>query len=181
MGPTNVPQQIEGLYTIIPLKIFRRTPGVSFDCLSVKELPRIDSIDRVIHVGGAVSPGPVGDVERPWYMHPHQADNLMVLQGKRYVEIYTPAQGKIVKIDVTVDQVIIDGQLAYDGPGMLVWPCNVFHRIRSCPVVGSASVNYAVHYEGFNIRSNFNVYDLNVVTGEYKLIREGYLDQPVTS
>lgn len=177
MPATNVLQEIEGLYSIIPLKIFRRTPGVSFDCLNIKQLPRIDSIDRVIHVGGAVSPGPVGEVERPWYMHPHQADNLMVLQGERHVEIYTPAHGRIVKVDVTADSVVIDGKLAYDGPGMLVWPCNVFHRIRSCPQKGSASVNFAVHYEGFNIRTNFNIYDLDVKTGKFKVIREGHLDQ----
>lgn len=177
MTATGVVQQIDGLYKIIPMKIFRRTPGVSFDCLSVKDLPRIDAIDRVLHVGGAVSPGPVGDVERPWYMHPHQADNLMVLSGERHVEIYTPKHGRIVKVDVTADKIIIDGELAYDGPGMLVWPCNVFHRIRSCQQKGSASVNFAVHYEGFNIRTNFNIYDLNTETGEYRVIREGHLDQ----
>lgn len=177
MPATNVPQQIEGLYKIIPLKIFRRTPGVSFDCLGVKELPRIDAIDRVIHTGGAVSPGPVGEVERPWYMHPCQADNLMVLAGERFVEIYTRQHGLIVKVDVTADKIIIDGELAYDGPAMLVWPCHVFHRIRSCQQKGSASVNFAVRYDGFNIQTNFNVYDLNTETGDFKLIREGYLDQ----
>ncbi len=177
MTATRVAQHIDGLYTIIPLKIFRRTAGVSFDCLSVKDLPRIDAIDRVLHVGGAVSPGPVGEVERPWYMHPHQADNLMVLSGERHIEIYTQQYGRVVKADVTADKVVIDGELAYDGPGMLVWPCNVFHRIRSCPQKGSASVNFAVHSEGFNIRTNFNIYDLNTETGEYRVLREGHLDQ----
>jgi len=177
MPATDVQQEIAGLYKIIPMKVFRKTPGVSFDCLNVKDLPRIDAIDRVIHHGGAVSPGPVGDVERPWYMHPFQADNLMVLSGERHVEIYIKEHGKIVKVDVTADKIIIDGKLAYDGPGMLVWPCHVFHRISSCPVKGSASVNFAVHYEGFNIRTNFNIYDLNPETGDYKVIREGHLDQ----
>ncbi len=177
MTATNVIQEIPGLYKIIPLKVFRKTPGVNFDCLNVRDLPRIDAIDRVVHTTGAVSPGPVGDVERPWYMHTFQDDNLMVLSGLRHVEIYTPAHKKVVKVDVTANSIVIDGELAFDGPGMLVWPRYVFHRIRSCPTVGSASVNFAVHYEGFDIKTNFNIYDLNVETGEYKVIREGHLDQ----
>jgi len=60
---------------------------------------------------------------------------------------------------------------------MLVWPCGVFHRIVSCPEQGSASVNFAVRYEGFNIRTNFNIYDLDTESGKYKVIREGHLDQ----
>ena len=60
---------------------------------------------------------------------------------------------------------------------MLVWPCNVFHRIRT-DSQGSASMNLAVHHEGFDIRTNFNVYDLDTTTGEYRVIREGHLDQP---
>lgn len=27
-------------------------------------------------------------------------------------------------------------------------------------------------------RTNFNVYDLDTVTGEYRVVREGHLDQP---
>ncbi len=60
---------------------------------------------------------------------------------------------------------------------MLVWPCGVFHRIVSCPEQGSGSVNFAVRYEGFNIRTNFNIYDLDTESGKYKVIREGHLDQ----
>jgi hypothetical protein len=174
-----IPQKIEGLYRIIPLKELRRTPGVNFDYLSKKDLPQIDGIDRVIHQGGAISPGPVGNIERPWYMHYHQADNLMVLHGERHVEIYTKKHGKVVKVDVTADKIIIDGKLAYDGPGMLVWPENVFHRIRSCTEKGSASINFAVRSPDFDIKTNFNIYDLNTETGEFRVIRPGHLDQPV--
>lgn len=174
----NIPQEIENLYKIIPLRELRKTPGVNFDYLAKSDLPQIDGIDRVIHTQGAISPGPVGDVERPWYVHQHQADNLMVLHGKRYVDIYTKQHGKIVEVEVTPNKIVIDGILAYDGPGMLVWPCNVFHRIRSCNETGSASINFAVRSEGFNIKTNFSIYDVNTETGEYKVIREGHLDQP---
>lgn len=181
MPATKISQEIPRLYKIIPLKELRRTPGVNFDYLSNKDLPKIDGIDRVIHTTGAVSPGPVGDVARPWYMHHHQADNLMVLHGKRYVEIYTKEHGKIVKVEVTPDRILIDGELAYDGPAMLVWPVNVFHRIRSCPEVGSASINFAVRSPEFSIKTNFHIYDLNPETGEFRVIREGHLDQPLAA
>jgi hypothetical protein len=62
---------------------------------------------------------------------------------------------------------------------MLVWPCCVFHRIRSDEKTGSASLNFAVRYEGFDVKTNFNVYDLDPADGEYRTIRAGYLDQPM--
>ena len=34
--------------------------------------------------------GPIQDIKRPWYMHKEQDDNLMVLQGTRYIDIYNP-------------------------------------------------------------------------------------------
>jgi hypothetical protein len=62
---------------------------------------------------------------------------------------------------------------------MLIWPCGVFHRIRSDEKTGSASLNFAVRYDGFDIKTNFNVYDLDPATGEYRMIRAGHLDQPM--
>jgi hypothetical protein len=175
---TLVFQQVPDLYRIIPLQVLRRTPGVSFDLVPTEVLPRIDGIDRVLHEGEAVSPGPVGQLDRPWYMHPHQDDNLVVLHGARFIEIYTREHGRIENFDVTSHQIRQDGKIVYDGPAMLVWPRGVFHRIRSDAKVGSAAINFAVRYEGFDIHTNFNVYDLNPVNGEYRMIRAGYLDQP---
>lgn len=168
--------EVKGLYQVIELKEFRKTPGVSFDILPNEALPDIHSMDRVIHKGGAVSPGPVGNVDRPWYMHPHQADNLMVFFGERNVDIYSVEHGKVENFIVTPDKIIKNGKLLHNGGAMLVWPVNVFHRIRSGEE-GSASLNLAVHYDGFDIKTNFNVYDLNTETGEYKVIREGFKDQ----
>jgi hypothetical protein len=177
-GQNLVFQQVPGLYRIIPLRVLRKTPGVSFDLVPTDVLPHIDGIDRVLHDGGAVSPGPVGDVDRPWYMHPHQDDNLVILHGVRFVEIYTREHGRIENFDVTPHQIRQDGKVLYDGAAMLVWPRGVFHRIRSDAKVGSASLNFAVRYEGFDIHTNFNIYDLNPVSGEYRMVRAGYLDQP---
>jgi len=168
---------VEGLYRIVALKALRRTPGVRFDMVKLEALLRIDALDRVIHEGGAVSPGPVDEVERPWYMHTAQDDNLLVLHGKRHVDIYTPAHGRVEHFTVTAEHVMRDGKVLHEGAAMLVWPRGVFHRIVSDPVEGSASLNLATHYDGFDIETNFSVYDLNTKTGEYRVIRKGALDQ----
>jgi hypothetical protein len=171
-------EEVAGLYRIVPLRELRRTPGVLFDLVPMELLPRIDGIDRVLHEHGAISPGPVGNVARPWYMHTHQDDNLIVLQGTRYVDIYTPSHGQIESFVVTANAVFHDGKTAFDGPAMLVWPRGVFHRIESDEQTGSASLNFAVWYEGYDVRTNFSIYDLDPVTGTHRMIRAGYLDQP---
>ncbi len=165
-----------GFYSIVRLAKLRETPGVHFDCLPVELLPRIDAIDRVLHDQSAVSPGPVGEITRPWYMHPHQDDNLMVLYGTRYVDIFSVRHGRVESFEITPGIVKQNGAVVHDGPAMLVWPRNVFHRIVSGPE-GSASVNFAVHYPGMDIKTNFNIYDLNPDTGKFKVIREGFRDQ----
>lgn len=170
-------EEIEGLYKIVALRPLRRTPGVRFDMVVLSTLLRIDAIDRVIHEGGAISPGPVGDIERPWYMHNCQDDNLLVLHGKRYVDIYTADHGKIESFTVTPDHVMKNDKILHEGAAMLVWPRGVFHRIVSDPAEGSASLNLATHYKGFDIETNFSVYDLDVETGDYRIIRKGSLDQ----
>ena len=170
-------EEIPGLYKIIPLKVFRKTQKVTFDFVPIDLLPRIDAIDRVIHESNATSPASVGPVERPWYMHPYQEDNLIVLYGTRHVEIYTPQHGKIEKFTVTPYEVLKDNKVIHVGGAMLCWPVGVFHRIQS-DTEGSASMNLAVHYEGFDIRTNFSVYNVDITTGEYKVVREGHLDQP---
>jgi len=171
-------EEVEGLYRVIPLRVLRRTPGVAFDLVPTEALPHIDGLDRVVHEGGAVSPGPVGNIARPWYMHPNQDDNLIVLHGVRYVDIYTPAHGKVESFVVEPQRISRGESLAVDGPAMLVWPRGVFHRIKSSETLGSASLNFAVHYQGFDLKTNFNIYDLNPETGEYHVLREGHLDQP---
>ena len=168
---------VPGLYRIIPLQLLRKTQGVDFDYLPGETFTHIDSIDRVLHENNALSPGSIANVERPWYMHPDQDDNLMVLHGVRFVDIYTKKHGKIEHFEVSVDKVLHNGITLYEGGAILVWPRGVFHRIKS-DIKGSASVNFAVHYDGFDIRTNFNIYDLNTETGDYKIIRQGYLDQP---
>jgi len=107
-----------------------------------------------------------------------QDDNLVVLHGTRFVDIYAKAHGQVESFDVAPHQIRHGGKVVYDGAAMLVWPRGVFHLIRSDEKLGSASLNFAVRYDDFDIRTNFNVYDLDPISGEYRVIRAGYLDQP---
>lgn len=168
--------EIEGFYHIIQLHNFRSTSGVAFDLIPKSFFEKVGSIDRVIHQPGAVSPGAVGEVERPWYMHPFQEDKLIVLHGTRNIELYSPKYNLVETFVVTPDKVILNGEPIVEGGGVLTWSPDVFHRVVSGEE-GSACMNLATHFEGFDINTNFNIYDLNTKTGAFRLIREGHLDQ----
>lgn len=165
------------LYRLIPLRTLRRTKGVKFDEIVPSDIPKIDGIDRVIHGPNSISPGPVNNIKRPWYMHSGQDDNLMVLQGERYIDIYEPKTMKSASFIVSPDKIYKNDKLYYDGPAMIVWPAGVYHRIISGNT-GSISLNFATRTKDFNLDDNFNIYDLNKYTGESKLLRKGLEDQP---
>ena len=169
------------MYRIIPLRILRRTSGVKFDELVPSDIPKIHGIDRVIHAPNSISPGPVDNVtpavSRPWYMHTAQDDNLLVLQGTRYVDIYCPNRKEKASFIVSPDKIYKNDKLYYDGPAMVVWPAGIFHRIIS-GVDGSISVNFATRNKGFDLKDNFNIYNLCTITGLYTLIKDGIEDQP---
>lgn len=172
-----VVKQVEGFFQVFALGVLRRTPGVKFDYVPGEIFSHIDAIDRVLHAAGAVSPGPVEAVERPWYMHPHQVDHLLVLSGQRKVDLYHPDHGKHT-FDVNADRILMDGMMLFDGPAILRWDRHVFHRVQSDEQLGSASLNFAVRDPEFDIDTNFSIYDLNLETGAYHVIRAGHLDQP---
>jgi hypothetical protein len=165
-----------GFYRVIALKPFRKTEGVSFDIVPMEYLPALHGIDRVVHDHGAISPGAVAGVERPWYMHPHQEDNLLVLCGRRTVELYTRERGRVETLVVEPERVTSAGKTVCDRPALLMWPRLVFHRITSGDA-GSVSLNFAVRDPDCDMKTNFNIYDLDTAAGTFKLIREGYLDQ----
>lgn len=109
-------------------------------------------------------------------MHAHQSDNLIVLHGQRTVELFSRSHGKIETFVVMPNKIYHNGNLLFDVGAVLGWPPLVFHRIVSGEQ-GSASINLAVHFEGFDIRNNFNIYDLDLATGKYRIVREGFEDQ----
>lgn len=169
------------MYRIIPLRILRRTSGVKFDEIVPSDIPRIHGIDRVIHGPNSLSPGPVEDVTpqvtRPWYMHTAQDDNLMVLQGTRYVDIYDKKSKTKASFIVTPEKIYKNEKLYYDGPAMVVWPAGIFHRIISGEE-GSISINFATRHRKYDLKDNFNIYKLCTSTGEHTLLKDGSLDQP---
>lgn len=175
---SNLIAEVPGLYRIHGLDIFRKTPGVLFDAFPMEVIPSIDAIDRVLHQSSAQSPSAVGKVERPWYMHLYQEDHLMVLFGTRTIELYSTEHRKVESFTVTPHSIYRNGELLYNGGVILMWPHSVFHRIISGEE-GSASINFASHCENFDLDTNFNIYDLNTDTGDYRVIRKGSEDQQV--
>lgn len=163
---------------IIPLETLRETPKVSFHHLPKELVDEIAAIDRVEHAVGAYSPVAKNKPElRAWYMHPHQEDNLLVLFGKRNIELYTIEHGTVEHFEATPRSITHNGKVVWEGPAILGWGTHVFHRVVSPE--GSTSMNFARHFEGFNIKDNFNIYELNTETGQYSVAREGHLDQPI--
>ena len=172
---------MSNLYRLIPLRMLRRTTGVKFDEMVPSDIPKIHGIDKVVHGPNSLSPGPMDDltppIKRPWYMHTGQDDNLMVLQGTRYIDIYCPNRREKASFIVTPEQIYKNDKLYYDGPAMVVWPAGIFHRIISGEE-GSISINFATRTKKFSLDDNFNIYNLNTYTGEYNVIKDGSDDQP---
>ncbi len=171
---------ISGMCFIRPLPPLRSTPNVEFNVIPV--LDQLSAIDRVRHAPGAYSPSVPGTELRPWYMHPDQEDNLLVCEGRRVVELYNKEHGTVETFEVTPNRLmqckpnLSECRVIYEGPHIFGWPKNVFHRVYSPE--GSFSINFARHYEGFDMSTNFNIYELNTDTGDYSVVREGHLDQP---
>ncbi len=172
-------------YEIIPLKKFRKTNKVSF--YNVPIVNDLKAIDLVIHEESAFSPGKVGNVERPWYYHPSQIDNLFVTFGTRIVDLYKIGESdNIITFKVTpnsISQIFYspDGNiekenLLIDEPSILKWNTKVFHRVETGKQ-GSASVNLAAHLDGFDIKTNFNVYSLDIKNQTFEVLRQGFKDQ----
>ena len=172
------PSQMPDLYHLIPLQELRRTPGIVFDYVKLAGIGEVAAIHRVLHVRGAVAPGPVGYVPRPWYMHTHQVDNLVVLHGTRYVELYSVEHGCVEHFTVQPNLILRGSEVLVEGGAILGWPVGIFHRIISCDKEGSASLNLAIHTPGFDPRRNFDIYDLEVASGQFRVIRAGHLGQP---
>ena len=107
------------MYRIIPLRTLRRTAGVIFDELAKSDIPKINGIDRVIHGPYSISPGPVSDAvipcDRPWYMHKNQDDNLLVLSGTRYIDIFDPKKKEKASFIVTPDEIYKNEKLLTTG------------------------------------------------------------------
>jgi len=170
--------QKEGLFHIIPFTLLRHTENVDFH--SIPYLDQINSMDRVIHWKKAVSPGKVWNVQEWWYMHPAQEDNLITTAWTRIVELYHPefSDWKIEKFELSENYIKHNWKIVCDGPWILGWPTWVYHRNNSPE--GSASLNLWIRFEGFDVNTEFNIYDINEKTWKITMIRKGSEDQPIT-
>ena len=170
----NISHKIDGLFHIIPFTLLRHTDNVDFH--SIPFLDHVNAMERVFHGAGAKSPGKVWDIAEGWYMHPSQEDNLITLDGYRVVELYTPQHGKIETFEISANYIKWNGKIVLDWPGILGWPTGVYHRNNS--LIPSASLNLGIRYEGFDVDSEFNIYDVDTKNAEVHMIRKGSEDQP---
>ena len=162
------------VWYIIPIKKLRETTSVEFDAFPL--FREINGIDIVTHEAWARSPSlPNWDYD-VWYMHPGQEDNLITLCWNRFVELYNPNINKIEVFEISHEKIKLNGELIHEWPAILGWNTNIFHRNHSPE--WSVSQNFAVRDEKFNLDTEFNIYKLDIKTGEYEVARVGKLDQP---
>lgn len=163
-------------YKILLLKKFRSTNGVTFNEIHSVDIPIINGIDTVNHEPNVYSPPRIEDKKRPWYKHNNQSDTLLIIQGTRHIDLYNPITRKKTSFIITPNKLYINNKLYYNGPAMLSWNSGIFHRTISGSN-GSKCINFATRTKDFDIKTEFNIYDLNEATGEAKCIRQGSEDQ----
>lgn len=166
---------IKKLCFILPLSPLRNTPNVQFFSIN-NVLEDLSGIDLVIHGPDGRSPLIDGDDTWYWYMHTDQEDKLVVHNGKRIVELFSQHHGQVERFEVTTDAIYHNDKKIFDGAAILGWDPYVFHRVHSPG--GSVSTNYARRMKGFDLDTNFNIYQLDTETGQYEVARVGALDQP---
>jgi hypothetical protein len=151
----------------------RHTENVDFKMIPLFE--NFNGIDLVKHEPWAMSPGKVDWFWNHWYMHPYQEDNLLTFTWNRFVELYTKEHWKIEKFEISNENVKWNGEVVYVWQAILWWHEHVFHRNYSPN--WSISMNFAYRKPGFDIDTEFNIYNLDTDTWEYSVARIWKLDQ----
>ena len=124
----------------VPINIFRETPEVTFLDASVKDS---NGSDVVIHRDGAISPPDLNGFEQ-YYVHHHQIDNNLVLDGDRTFTLLNPLWDEPHHI-VYLHRFM----------GALQIPIGTFHRSISGEN-GSIVINQAIRDEQFEASKEFN-------------------------
>ena len=123
----------------VPINIFRETPEVTFLDASVKDS---NGSDVVIHREGATSPPDLNGFEQ-YYVHHHQIDNNLVLEGDRTFTLLNPLWDEPHHI-VYLHRFM----------GALQIPIGTFHRSISGEN-GSIVINQAIRDEQFEASKEF--------------------------
>lgn len=129
----------------IPIHIFRETPAVTFFDAGV---PGSNGTDVVAHHGAAISP-PDADGSEQYYVHRHQVDHNLVLEGKRRFTLLNPNWDHPHHVIELVRAM-----------GALQIPIGTFHRSVSNDV-GSMVLNQSHRDPEFDFRTEFIPVRLN--------------------
>ena len=124
----------------VPVNIFRETPEVTFLDASVEDS---NGSDVVIHRGGATSPPDLNSFEQ-YYVHYHQTDNNLVLEGDRIFTLLNPLWDEPHHI-IYLNRFM----------GALQIPIGTFHRSISGKD-GSIVINQAIRDKQFEAKTEFN-------------------------
>ena len=127
------------LLNFVPINVFRETPQVSFFDAGVKES---NGSDVVIHYGNAISPPNDKDFEQ-YYVHRHQVDHNLVIEGSRIFTLINPEWKEAHHI-IYLNRAM----------GALQIPVGTFHRSTSNEE-GSIVLNQAVRDKFFNYENEF--------------------------
>ena len=133
------------MFELIPYQRFRDTPAVRFFDVTIADS---NARDLVVHSGPAVSP-PDDSETGAWqfYLHPHQEDNLLAVQGGRtfyLVNFRWNYPFHIVRLEA--------------GGDILRIPPGTFHRSIS-DEQGSVVMNQAVREPEASVAREFRVYN----------------------
>ena len=123
----------------ITIHLFRETPQVCFFDASV---PHSNGTDVVVHHGPAISP-PDHDGAEQYYVHHHQVDHNLVLQGQRTFILLNPAWDQ--------PHHVIDLERAM---GALEIPVGTYHRSISGEE-GSLVLNQSIRDPAFSYATEF--------------------------
>ena len=124
----------------VPVNIFRETPAVTFLDASIKYS---NGSDVVIHRGRATSPPILNGFEQ-YYVHHHQVDNNLVVEGDRIFTLLNPLWYEPYHI------VYLQRSM-----GALQIPKGTFHRSISGKN-GSIVINQAIRDEQFDPNTEFD-------------------------
>ena len=124
----------------IPIHVFRETPQVSFFDACVKG---VNGADIVIHHKNAISP-PDDDSFEQYYIHNHQIDHNLVIEGSRIFTLINP------EWDEPHHVIFLNRPM-----GAIEIPIGTYHRSESGQK-GSIVLNQATRDEIFDPKKEFS-------------------------
>ena len=125
--------------TFVPIHVFRETPAVTFFDASVEGS---NGTDVVAHHGAAISP-PDDEHGEQYYVHRHQIDHNLVLEGSRVYTLINPQWDQPHHVIHLIRAM-----------GALQIPIGTFHRSVSAES-GSVVLNQSIRDSAFDFATEF--------------------------